>query len=310
MAEKNSKRSKVGLRIASVIMSLLLWFYVINQGNVASSGDVIEVDLQYRNVAADLNVTGPQKISVRRWGAYRGGDEITAYVDCAGLDKGDYQLPVKLDTVKGALFTSVQPNQVQVTLEELGQKVFNIKQEIKQNPPTGYQLSQALLSPDRCLIEGDAAVIGTVAAVVAPIDLANVKDIATVKSTLQARDINGKPVTAGIQIVPSTINVNVVLEKKQISKKIDIKPQLNGILAPGFTLGETITDPVQATVLGDQTRVEALNEITTLPIDINGKSESFAQLVELVQPDGVTVVPTQITIQIKIVKTNASGVAE
>jgi Uncharacterized protein conserved in bacteria len=291
-------------------MSLLLWFYVINQGNVAASGNVVEVDLQYRNVAADLNLTGPQKVSVKQWGAYHGSDEITAYIDCSGLDKGDYQLPVKLDTVKGALFTSVQPNKVQVTLEELGQKVFTIKQEIKQNPPTGYQLSQAIFSPDRCMVKGDAAVLGTVATVVAPIDLGNVKDIATIKSTLQARDVNGKAITTGIQIVPSSINVNVVLEKKQLTKKMDVKPQLSGKLADGFSLGTTTVDPVQVTVLGDQTRVDALTEIDTEPIDITGKSEDFTQVVDLVEPDGIVLEPTKATIQVKIVKTNTGGVTQ
>lgn len=310
MAEKNSKRNKLGLKIASVLMSLLLWFYVINQGNVAASGNVIEVDLQYRNIAADLNVTGPQQVSVRQWGAYHGSDEITAYVDCAGLDKGDYQLPVKLDTVKGALFTSVQPNKVQVTLEELGQKVFTIKPEVKQNPPTGYQLSQTVFSPDRCMVKGDAAVLGTVATVVAPVDLGNVKDIATIKSNLQARDVNGKPITTGIQIVPSSININVVLEKKQLTKKINVKPQFSGTLADGFSLGTITVDPVQVTVLGDQTPVDALTEIDTEPIDITGKSTDFTQAVNLVEPDGVVVEPTKATIQVKIVKTNTGGVTQ
>jgi len=291
-------------------MSLLLWFYVINEGNVASSGNMIEVDLQYRNTPTDLNVTGPQKVSVKLWGAYHGTEDITAYVDLSGLDKGEYQLPVKLDTVQGAMFTSVQPNKVTVTLEELGEKVLNIKHEVKQNPPTGYQLSQALLSPDRCLIKGDADAIAKVAVVVAPIDLSNIKDIATVKSTLQARDVNGKTITAGIQIVPATINVNVVLEKKQLSKKVTIKPVFTGVLADGFSLGAVTTNPLQVTILGDQTRVEALNEITTKPIDINGKSEDFNQVIELVQPDGITVVPSTVTIQVKITKTAVSGVTQ
>ena len=310
MVDKNLKRKKIGLRIASVIMSLLLWFYVINQGNVASSGNMIEVDLQYHNVPADLNVTGPQKVSVKLWGSYHGTADIAAYVDLSGLDQGVYQLPVKLDTVKGAMFTSVQPNKVEVTLEEMGEKVIAIKQEVKQNPPTGYQLSQALLSPDRCLIKGDAEAIAKVAVVVAPIDLGNVKDIATVKSTLQARDVNGKTIKEGIQIVPATINVNVVLEKKQLSKKVNLKPQLTGKLANGFSMGEVTTEPLQVTILGDQTRVESLNEITTKPIDISGKLEDFTQVVELVQPDGIVAAPTSVTVKVKITKTVVSGVQQ
>jgi len=288
-------------------MSILLWFYVINQGNVASSGNMIEVDLKYHNVPAELNVSGPQKVSVKLWGSFHGTADISAYVDLSGLDKGVYQLPVKLDKVQGAMFTSVQPNKVEVTLEEMGQKAITIKYEVKQNPPTGYQLSQALLSPDRCMIKGDAQTITKVASVVAPIDLGNVKDIATVKSTLQARDVNGKAITEGIQILPTTVNVNVVLEKKQLSKKVNITPQFTGKLAEGFIMGDVKTDPLQATILGDQTRVEALNTIATKPIDINGRAEDFTQVIELVQPDGIAVVPTRVTIKVILTKTILNG---
>lgn len=308
MVDKNQRRRKIGLRIVSVIMSLLLWFYVTNQGNVASSGNMIEVDLQYRNVPADLNANGPQQVSVRLWGAYHGTADITAYVDLSGLDKGVYQLPVKLDAVKGALFTSVQPNKVEVTLEDLGEKMVSIKYEVKQNPPAGYQLSQALLLTDRCMIKGDPAATANVAVVVAPLDLGNIKDIATVKSTLQARDINGKTVTEGIELVPSTINVNVVLEKKQLSKKVNINPQYTGKLADGFSLGEVTLDPLQVTIVGDQTRVETIDVIDTKPIDISGKSEDFTQLVDLVQPDGIALSPTSVTVKVKVTKTAASGV--
>lgn len=305
---KKLKRKKIGLRIASIIMSILLWFYVINQGNVASSGNMIEVALQYHNVPTDLNVSGPQKVSVKLWGSFHGTADITAYVDLAGLDKGVYQLPVKLDTIQGAMFTSVQPNKVEVTLEELGEKVITIKYEVKQNAPPGYQLSQALISPDRCMIKGNADAIAKVAVVVAPIDLGNVKDIATVKSTLQARDVSGKAITEGIQILPTTVNANVVLEKKQLNKKVSPTPQFTGKLADGFTMGQVTIDPLQVTILGDQTRVDALNAIATKPIDISGKSEDFTQVIDLVQPDGIVVVPTKITIQVKIAKTIANGV--
>lgn len=306
-ADKNQRR-KVGLRIVSVIMSVLLWFYVTNQGSVASSGNMIEVDLQYRNVPADLNVSGPQQVSVKLWGSYHGTADITAYVDLSGLDQGVYELPVKLDTIKGAMFTSVQPDKVEVTLEELGEKVISIKYEVKQNPPAGYQLSQALLLTERCLVKGDADALANVAGVVAPIDLGNVKDIATVKSTLQARDINGKTITEGIQIVPATINVDVVLEKKQISKEVNITPQYTGTLADGFTIEEVTIDPLQVTILGYQTRVESIYQITTEPIDISGKSEDFTQVVDLVQPDGIVLVPTSVTVKVKITNTDTSGV--
>jgi YbbR domain-containing protein len=307
MVDQKQKRKKIGLRIASVIMSLLLWFYVVNQGNVVTSGNMIEVALKYYNVPADLNVTGPEKVSVKLWGS-SGQDNIVAYVDLAGLGKGVYQVPVKLESVQGAMFTSVQPNKVEVKLEELSEKLVQIKHEVKQNPQTGYQVSQVIISPERCMIKGDADAIQKVAAVVAPLELGSVKDVASVKSTLEARDANGKVISEGIQIVPSSIDVYVVVEKKQITKKVAVKAQFSGAVAEGFTLGEAVIDPIQVTILGDQIGIDAVNEILTKPIDVTGKQQDFTELAELVQPQGVTVIPSTVTIQVKITKNVVNGV--
>jgi YbbR domain-containing protein len=307
MVKKRQDQRTTGLKIAAVVMSLLLWFYVINQGDVTAGAKTIEVALQYHNLPGGLNVRGPEQVEVKLWGSFHGSADIVAYVDLNGMGEGVHQVPVKLESIQGAMFTSVQPNQVEVTLEKLGEKTLQIRQEVKQNPPTGYQVASVLLSPDRCIVRGAAETVARVTAVVAPLDLGTIVDIATVKSTLQAIDADGKVITAGIQIVPATINVAVVLEKKQLSKKVNVKTQYSGTVATGFTLGEVKSDPAQITILGDQIRVEAINEISTKPIDISGKQENFTILVDLVQPEGVVLSPTRISVSVTITQNVVGG---
>jgi len=308
MTPNNQKMKKTGLKVASVIMSILLWFYVVNQGGVAAGRDLLEVALKYNNLPADLTVTGPEKVSVRLWGSLHGATNIVAYVDLSGLGKGVHKIPVKLEPVKGALFTSVKPDKVEVTMEELTAKTFQVKQEVKQNPQAGYQLTQVLLTPDRCIIKGDAETVGLVALVTAPLDLSKVKDVTTLKINLQARDANGKIISDGLKLIPAVIDASVVVEKMQINKKVGIKPQFTGKLPDGFTQGEVKTDPVQVSILGDQLRVENITEILTTPVDLNGKQEDFVQVVELSPPEGVTVAPTRITMNVKISRIVDKGV--
>ncbi|NLN88190.1 MAG: hypothetical protein GX133_11435 [Syntrophomonadaceae bacterium] len=299
MAEK-SARNKNWLRAASFLMALLLWFYVVNQGDVTSAGKTTAVALQYHNVPAGLNVSGPEEVSVRIWGATGGASDIQAYIDLAGYSKGVYQVPVRLADVKGAVFTSVQPTQVQITLESLGERVIPIRHEIRQSPQPGYDVTQVLLSPDRCVIKGDAEAIGRVASVVAPVRLAEVLDIAMLKPELEARDANGNVVTQGVEIVPPVINAYVVVEKAQLSKKVAVVPRFTGVITPGYITGETVIEPAQVTILGDQAQVESLKEVVTTPIDITDRTEDFTQLVELVQPEGVSMVPARVNVLVKI----------
>lgn len=308
MAEKNKRSKKIWLRVASVIMAILLWFYVVNQGDVLTGSNLVDVELKYYNPPADLTVVGPEKVSVKLWGSFHGSGNIVAYVDLSGLGKGVHKVPVKMEPVKGAMVTSVQPDKVDITLEELSEKAFQVKHEVKQNPQAGYQLTEVLLAIDSCLVKGEADAVGRVARVVAPIDLGTIKDITAVKVKLQARDVNGKTISEGIKLLPATIDAYIVIEKKQISKLISVKPQFIGKAAEGFALGEAKSDPAQITVLGDQMRVEALTEIITKPIDIGGKQEDFVQVVEMVQPEGIIVSPTRITINVKLNKNGVKGV--
>ncbi len=300
MADISGKGNKLWLKIASVLLTLLLWFYVMNQGGLESGGRAIEVPLQYNNVSDELNVSGPDKVSVKLWGTTLQTDEIVTYVDLAGFDKGVYQVPVQLGSIKGAILTSVQPSKVEVTLEALNERVIEIKHVVAQNPPPGYQVSQVVLSTDRCLIKGDAAAVAAVATVTAPVELANVRDIAMLKSELQARDAEGRTITKNIELIPDIISAYVVVEKEWFSKKADISPQFNGTIAEGFVVGEVIIEPVQVTLLGDKNLVESLNGISTQSIDISGKAGSFTQITELVVPEGVMVVPSRVAIQVTI----------
>jgi YbbR domain-containing protein len=308
MAEKNQIRKKIWLRVASVIMALLLWFYVVNQGDISAGRNLVEVELKYHNQPIELTVVGPNKVSVKLWGSFHGSGNIVAYVDLAGLGKGVHKVPVKLEPVPGAMVTSVQPDKVDITLEELSEKMFQVKYEVKQNPQAGYQLTEVLLSLDRCMVKGEADAVWRVARVIAPIELGIIQDITAVKVKLQALDVNGKIINDGIKLLPATVDAYIVVEKMQGSKLLPVKPKFIGTAAEGFSLGEVKSDPVQITVLGDQMRVDALTEIFTKPIDIGGKQQDFFQVVDVVPPEGIIISPTRITINVKINNNVEKGV--
>src|SRR5512137_1168808 len=104
MVARQPDPKKTGLKIASIIMALLLWFYILNQGDVPIGGKKVQVDLQYNNVAAELHAKGPTSVTVTMWGSLHGTAEIQAYVDLSGLGKGAHQVPVKLKTIQGTMF--------------------------------------------------------------------------------------------------------------------------------------------------------------------------------------------------------------
>ncbi|HHW62251.1 MAG TPA: hypothetical protein GX404_10135 [Syntrophomonadaceae bacterium] len=310
MVEKEQKENKTGLKILSVILAILLWIYVVNLGGQGATKNVVETSLEYRNLGEDLTVTGPEKVSVKLWGAYTDSSNIVAYVDLAGYEKGTHTVPVQVEPVKGAMFTSVEPDKVEVTLDSVKEKTVNIQQEIRQNPPAGLRVSEISIYPEKCIVKGDRDLVARVAAVIAVIDLGEVRDVAAMKVALQARDARGKPITAGLQIVPQTVDVYVVLSKELAVKSVKVNPQLLGNPAPGFVVSEVIVDPAEVVLRGKPSQLNAVTEISTQAINIDGASGQMVQLVHLNIPAGLTASTSQVSVQIRFEQSGHNEVQE
>jgi hypothetical protein len=55
----NQNHKKTGLKIISVILSLLLWFYVVNEGSYGAGQNILSVDLIYEMYPRDYRCRGP-----------------------------------------------------------------------------------------------------------------------------------------------------------------------------------------------------------------------------------------------------------
>ena len=66
MATPPVKPRNIGLKIISVVLAILLWLYVMNQGQISTRQSVLEADLNYINLSDGLTVDGPTPVSVRQ----------------------------------------------------------------------------------------------------------------------------------------------------------------------------------------------------------------------------------------------------
>ncbi len=302
LKSQDARNKSLGLKSLSLLMAIMLWFYVVNQGGLATGKNMVKADLNYYNVPAGLTVVGPQTVSVKLWGSFGDAGDIIAYVDLAGMSQGLHKVAVKVKPLKGAMFATVQPDKVKVELKELDERILTVKYEVEQNPATGFELREIIVSPEKCMIRGEQVAVKRVATVVASLNLADRKGISSFQATIQPKDAQGNIITEGIKLIPETVKVYVVVENKKELKKLIVKSQLKGKLADGFKLGEISIDPTEVSVLGDKIRLDSMAEILCREIDITDKKESFTQTVDLQVPEGVTASPTQVNIKVGIEK--------
>lgn len=304
MKADDTRNKSTGLKILSVLMAGMLWLYVVNQSGVTSGKNTVQAELRYYNVPSGLTVAGPRNVAVKLWGSFHEGGEIVAYVDLAGMGKGSHMVPVKVQPVKGAMLATVQPKKVKIVLEQMKERLLPVKIQVKENPPSGYELREITLSPEKCMVIGDRERVNQVAAVTAPLNLGSNNSIGIYKVEIQARDARGNQISKGIKLLPETVQAYAVVEKKKEIKKIAVKPQFKGKLPEGFKLGDVTADPAEVNLLGDKTSLDSITELLTQEIDLADKQESFNQLVNLTVPAGTTASPTQVNVKVTIDKIN------
>jgi YbbR domain-containing protein len=290
-----------GLKIISVLLAILLWMYVVSEGGITTRRNYTEVTLQYYNLPSGLTVSGPSNVSVRLWGSFKQTGQVTAYVDLASLSQGEYELPVKVKPVNGAMFTSVKPNKVKVQLHRLKENIVPIDYEISQNPPAGYKLVEIVIDPAKCLIKGDQNAVNQVVKIIAPVELGQVKDISSFKVKVVARDARGENIP-DVTLVPNSVSVYAVVEQQRESGKIAVKPQFSGKVAEGYEVTGYKVDPDTVSVLGQREVLAELSSIDSNRVDLTDKKESFSQIINLVVPPGTSVYPTQATVTVDIAK--------
>ena len=298
--KEDIQNKKFGMKILSLLIAIMLWFYVVNQGGAATSQNYQQTKLNYYNVPAGLIVNGPETVTVRIWGSTKATGDIIAFVDLTGLQQGSYKLPVKIKPLQGVMFATVQPDKVDIDLKSPADRSLTIKYELSQSLPAGVELRDVSISPEKCIIRGEQEAISKVASVYAQINVGEEMGILSQQSSLIARDAHGNKINSGIQLVPASVNVYAVAESKKVTKELAVKLNLKGKVADGYVLGATSADPAMVSVLGGESSLAEMEEITSQEIDLTDRKESFTKVVALQAPEGMIISPAQINVVVTI----------
>jgi len=293
-------KNKIGLKIVSVFLALLLWAYIANQNQDIASQHTTGVSLRYANLGDGLVVSGPERVAVKLWGSFRETAEVEAYVDLQGLGEGTYLLPVQVKNVQGAMFASVEPDKVEVVLKRTTRHEFKIGYQVAQNPPPGYELMDVVFVPDRCLVTGDEYALKRVKRVISSLQLGNTKESTTSKVILGAVDASGDIIQKGIRITPAQVEVYTVVAQKLASKKVVVKPIMQGKLPEGSQVQEVRVDPETITLRGSEEAIAYIDEVGTMEISLEGHKQTFSQEVAIQELQDIKAYPSRVMVDVII----------
>ncbi|MBM4145165.1 MAG: hypothetical protein FJ240_02660 [Nitrospira sp.] len=151
----------LGLKIAAVLLSAVLWIFVTSRGQSEIS---LDAPLEFRNMPAgleivnhgiktiDLNIKGQERLIKNVKAA-----DIRVYVDLSKARKGEGVYYIDRKEIKlphTFTVTNINPSSIKVTIEETISKTVKVLPMVIGEPKKGYFVKSVDVSPQYVVIEG------------------------------------------------------------------------------------------------------------------------------------------------------------
>lgn len=160
------------LKIVSLILATMLWMAVANQ---ASSEIGLEVPLEYRNIPAQLEITGDMTntVQVRLRGSSNLIKDVTAKdvsttIDLSKMGTGQKIVPLSPQNVQapfGAEVIRVNPSSVRFNLERTVTKTISLMPRIVGQLPDGYEEGEVSVNPATMDVEGPESLVNSLSSI-------------------------------------------------------------------------------------------------------------------------------------------------
>ena len=290
-----SMRENLGIRVLSVLASILLWLYVsadrrpsyartVNADVTKIGSPPPDVIVRIRPSTVPIEVNGPRsEVNSLDDNAVKAEVDIhNARVGMSQLRVSRYRKPAEATgiDVTGQEFVSVDV-MAKIRKQMAIKPMFNTEA----GPASRYGAPR--VRPEWALVTGAADDVKRVAQLVVSVDAAGQPVSADLP--IQAQDRDGVEVT-GLEINPSTAHVEAALEQPPATRTLVVNVVYHGRPGPGYALTEVVADPATVVVAGKAEQIQALSNISTQDLNIDGIVGETTRPAMLRAPDGVSVV--------------------
>ncbi|MBX5493639.1 MAG: hypothetical protein IRZ14_21020, partial [Chloroflexi bacterium] len=197
------------------------------------------------------------------------------------------------------------PRRIRVRLEEVISRSVPVRARTEGSPPFGYRAGRPEISPPSVSVTGPASYVNRVEAAEVEVRL----DAATADIDQQlpvqlvsAQGERLNPSTAQTQVQPPLVRVTLPVTQQLGYKEVGVRPRLRGSVPPGYWVQSVAIDPPAVPLVGDPAALANITAVETDPIDLNGRTGTFSQPVNLQVPAGLTLGRAdQVTLTVQVV---------
>lgn len=279
------------IKILSIFLALILWFFVSGDWQDALSNEVrltfSNIPLAYRNLGQDLAITGMEEsVTLSLQGVPQAFDGLTpahleAYVDLNGKKEGRHEIRINAVAPRGVSIVSIDPAKVNIVLEDLITRQMTVESILQGEPGGGLVVDEVNFTPEEVFIRGPLPKVELINKVVFRLDISNEEDSVVDSARLEPLDSRGNFIQ-GITIIPEQVEavVSFALPQKDVPVEVSLKSN-------GRIVETIIVEPSLVSVKAPVDLLEYITAIQTEEIDLDGRDSPFSINVPLVLPEGI-----------------------
>lgn len=291
---------------ASLILALFVWVVASNEADPIQERQLIQsvpiqLEIDDGLIAVD-QTSRTVRVTVRAARSVNTlltSDDIVIRADLKGRGPGQYTVELKSTTTRRVVDLDTQPRQITVTLEPLLTQQIAVVPMVTEPPPTGFEWDITAMDETQVLVSGAATRVQRVAAIQAPVDLADRRTNFETDVRVVPVDVDGNIVT-DVEVEPQIIQMDIQIALLEGVREVPVVPNIRSTTIPdGYNLVTYTSEPLTVVVSGDLSRIPDVLE--TEPISLADRTEDFEATVPIVLPDGrLFILSEQQNVQVSI----------
>lgn len=204
-----------GIKLISLGLSLMLWFYVTSKGKTEMT---LTVPLELRSIPQNMAVVGPvaSSLEVRVQGQERvlrditTGKKLVGILDLSMTKEGENVVRLSPDDISRpseVAVTHMSLSEVKVRLEPLIRKTFRLKPVVHGAPASGYRLKNIVITPPKITVEGPSSVVKMLDSLqTMPIDIQGAAENRSIEPKI---DYQGQ----SVKLIEKNVEVRIIIER-------------------------------------------------------------------------------------------------
>ncbi len=291
------KNDKLLIQITCLVVSVILWMFIMVQKNPVQDGNIANIPVTIKNLSAlensnlvlmnsdkdHLTVNVKVRGTIEQISKFSKSD-FDAYIDVLGYAEGTTNAKVEISGPSSVEIINTYPAQIVCNIEGIISKVMDVTVQYEGKHAENYYRTIPLSNPSSVKITGPRSIVNSATMAVATVNIEKAVD--NVVKTVPVRVYDGTDaeifMTAPIENVEVTVPIYP-------TKYVDLVPNVIGLPEKGYQLTNVTIKPDKIRIAARKDILDTIKNLKVNELDITGAFNNILSSREILDTDGLII---------------------